>query len=125
MNTQEWTITRIEPATQCRDRGGNAMLSGYCFEAELLRGSQQHLVRIGITKQAMTTAMEFLLRDGVIDQKDPCAAGRALVRAHLVGLLAPQHTGQWEPTNHRHLTIDSHCVADVCRQLLAALAVSD
>lgn len=125
MTQQAWTLTGIEPATQCRDKAGNAMLSGDCFEAELLRGSERHVLRVGITRQAMASAMELLLREGVIDREDRCAAGRALIRAHLAGLLASQHAGPWEPARHRYLTIDSHNVSDLCRQILGALAVSE
>lgn len=125
MTRQAWAITRIEPTTQCRDCSGNAMLNGDCFEAELLRGSERHVVRVGITNQAMTTAIEFLLREGILDREDRCVAGRALVRANIVELLESQPAGHWEPTNHRYLTIDSHNVSDLCKQLLGTLAVSE
>jgi hypothetical protein len=123
---QTWTITGIEPTATCAgDGGSNASVNGDCFEADLLRGSERRKVRVVVTTQAMTFAMKFLLREGILDQEDRCAAGRALVRTDLVGLLESRPAGQWEPAHHQQLTIDRDNVTDICKRLMGTLAVSD
>lgn len=92
----QWRVERVVPAPMLKDKGGNPLVNGTCYDVTLNQGTRSRNITVVITGWAQSEA----------EQREPGISFTELARSYVHAELLRG----WDPERCPWLTIDSQSV---------------